>query len=164
MPATKTKSPALAPRLHVPSALMAPGGLSVLTPFGEGACAKLTLDAMAIAAMQAKTSRGNIWALHAEKATCIDVRFWGVDGQVGPDDQRYVVDRIVAHEGVVAGHLAAVKIQIVEPKRHLSDPIPVFLAERLAWILRFRAVEPSALIVGIENFAADQLQHPGGEI
>src|SRR6516165_3074239 len=57
------------------------------------------------------------------------------DGQVGPDDQRYVVDRIVAHEGVVAGHLAAVKIQTVRPKRHLSDPIPVFLAERLAWIL-----------------------------
>src|SRR5262249_57391937 len=67
MPATKTKSPALAPRLHVPSALMAPGGLRVLTPVGEGACAKLRLDAMAIAVMQAKTSRGNIWALHAEK-------------------------------------------------------------------------------------------------
>jgi hypothetical protein len=30
---------------------------------------------MASAVMQAKTSRGNIWALHAEKATCIDVRF-----------------------------------------------------------------------------------------
>jgi hypothetical protein len=56
---------------------MAPGGLSVLTPLGEKACAKPTLDAMAIAVMQAKTSRGNIWALHAEKATCIDVRFWG---------------------------------------------------------------------------------------
>jgi hypothetical protein len=56
---------------------MAPGGLSVLTPLGEGACAKLTLDAMAIAVMQAKTSRGNIGALHAEKATCIGVRFWG---------------------------------------------------------------------------------------
>src|SRR5262249_62127494 len=56
------------------------------------------------------------------------------------------------------------KIQTVGPKRHLSNPIPVFLAERLAWILRFRAVEPSALMVGIENFAADQLPHPGGEI
>src|SRR5262245_66009034 len=67
MPATKTKSPALAPRLQVPSALIAPGGLSVLTPFGEGACAKLTLDAMTIAVMQAKTSRGNIWALHLER-------------------------------------------------------------------------------------------------
>src|SRR5262249_60464390 len=82
----------------------------------------------------------------------------------GPDDQRYAVDWIVAHEGVVAGHLAAVKIQTVGPKRHLSDPIPVFPAERLAWILRFRAVEPSALIVGIENFAAYQLPHPVGEI
>src|SRR4051812_32736196 len=40
MPATKTKSPALTPRLQVPSALMAPGGLSVLTPFGDGDCAK----------------------------------------------------------------------------------------------------------------------------
>jgi hypothetical protein len=57
--------------------LIAPGGLSVLTPLGEGACAKLGLDAMAIAVMQAKTSRGNIWALHAEKATCIDVRLGG---------------------------------------------------------------------------------------
>src|SRR5215510_13160330 len=61
MPATKTKSPALAPRLQVPSALIAPGGLSVFTPFGEGACAKLKLDAMAIAVTQAKASRGNIW-------------------------------------------------------------------------------------------------------
>jgi len=51
--------------------------LSVLTPFGEGACAKLTLDAMASAVRQGKATRGNIWALHAEKATCIDVRFWG---------------------------------------------------------------------------------------
>src|SRR6516162_8969782 len=67
MPATKTKSPALAPRLHVPSALIATGGLSVLTPFGEGACAKPTLDAMAIAVMQGKASRGNIWAPHLER-------------------------------------------------------------------------------------------------
>src|SRR5262249_34305901 len=50
-----------APRLQVPSALIAPGGLSVLTPFGEGACAKLKLDAMAIAVTQARASRGNIW-------------------------------------------------------------------------------------------------------
>src|SRR6516164_5705148 len=67
MPATKTKSPALAPRLQVPSALIAPGGLRVLTPLGEGACAKLRLDAMAIAVVQAKASRGNIWALHLER-------------------------------------------------------------------------------------------------
>src|SRR5215831_3571100 len=83
MPATKTKSPALAPRLHLPSALIAPGGLSVLTPFGEGACAKLTLDAMAIAAMQAKTNRGNIWALHAEKAMSA---FGGQSGHWLSDD------------------------------------------------------------------------------
>src|SRR5262249_32981100 len=43
------------------SALMAPGGLSVLTPLGEGTCAKLRLDAMAIAVTQARASRGNIW-------------------------------------------------------------------------------------------------------
>src|SRR5262245_36847144 len=35
MPATKMKSPALAPRRQVPSALMAPAGSSVLTPFGH---------------------------------------------------------------------------------------------------------------------------------
>src|ERR1700730_10142833 len=60
MPATKTKSPALAPRLHVPSALIAPAGLSVLTPFGEGACAKPRLDARAIALTQGRASRSNI--------------------------------------------------------------------------------------------------------
>src|SRR5215470_9101914 len=62
MPATKTKSPALAPRLHVPSVLIAPVGLSVLTPFGEGVCAKLRLDATAIAVMQGRASRCNMWA------------------------------------------------------------------------------------------------------
>src|SRR5262249_16682877 len=62
MPATKTKSPALAPRLHVPSVLIAPGRLSVLTPWGEGACAKPRLAAMAIAVTKAKASRGNIGA------------------------------------------------------------------------------------------------------
>src|SRR5262249_5071333 len=67
MPATKTKSPALAPRLQVPSALIAPGGLSVFTPLGEGACAKPRLEAMAIAVTQARASRGNIWALHLER-------------------------------------------------------------------------------------------------
>src|SRR5262249_41772493 len=49
------------PGAETPSALIAPGGLSVLTPFGEGACAKLKLDAMAIAVTQARASRGNIW-------------------------------------------------------------------------------------------------------
>src|SRR6478609_433500 len=60
MPATNTKSPALTPRLQVPSALMAPGGLSVLTPFGDGDCAKPGLDAMTSAATQESASRCNI--------------------------------------------------------------------------------------------------------
>src|SRR5689334_3099159 len=60
MPATKTKSPARAPRLQVPSALMAPGGLSVRTPLGEGGgdCASAALEAMASA--QQTASLGNI--------------------------------------------------------------------------------------------------------
>ena len=54
----------------MPSALIAPGGLSVLTPFGEGAYAKLTLDAMASAVRQGKATRGAIktegtWSLGA---------------------------------------------------------------------------------------------------
>src|SRR5262245_37890092 len=39
MPATKMKSPARVPRLHVPVGLMAPSGASVLTPLGEVDCA-----------------------------------------------------------------------------------------------------------------------------
>jgi hypothetical protein len=35
IPATKTKSPALVPRLHVPVLLIAPNGAKVLTPFGD---------------------------------------------------------------------------------------------------------------------------------
>jgi hypothetical protein len=61
MPATKTKSPALAPRLQVPSALMAPGGSSVLTPFGDCAWARAKLVARAIAGKQGRARRCNIW-------------------------------------------------------------------------------------------------------
>src|SRR6266513_868391 len=60
IPATKTKSPARAPRLQVPSVLIAPVGLSVLTPFGD--CAKLRLDATTIGT-QACASRCNIGVL-----------------------------------------------------------------------------------------------------
>jgi hypothetical protein len=35
IPATKTKSPARVPRFQVPVGLIAPGGDSVFTPFGE---------------------------------------------------------------------------------------------------------------------------------
>src|ERR1700716_1733598 len=60
MPATKTKSPALVPRLQVPSALMAPGGLSVLTPLGDGDCAEPEPDPRTAAVTKRKASRCNI--------------------------------------------------------------------------------------------------------
>jgi hypothetical protein len=82
--------------------------------------------------------------------------------EVGPYHQSDIVDWIVAHERVVAGHLAAVKIHAVRPKCDLGDPIPIFLAERFAWVLRLKAFEPLALIVGIEKLAPDQRVHPDG--
>ena len=84
--------------------------------------------------------------------------------QAGPDDQRDIVDGIVAHERVVAWHLAAVEIQTVRSKRHQRYPIPIPLALRRTRILRFRAVEPLALIGGTENLAPDQPAYPGGQI
>src|SRR4029078_9601847 len=57
MPATNTKSPALTPRLHVPSALMAPGGSSVLTPFGEVDCARPRPGARASAVRNSNAAR-----------------------------------------------------------------------------------------------------------
>jgi hypothetical protein len=48
--------------------------------------------------------------------------------EVGPYHQSDIVDWIVAHERVVAGHLAAVKIHAVRPKDDLGDAIPIFLA------------------------------------
>src|SRR5262249_53682635 len=64
------------------------------------------------------------------------------DRQARPYYQCHVVDRIVAHERVVAGHLASVKIHGVRSKGDLRDPIPIFLAERLAWVLRLETAEP----------------------
>src|SRR5215472_11482605 len=63
MPARNTKSPALAPRLQVPSALKALGGASVLTPgvatpLGGGAWARLGLDAMTMVMAAAAASAG----------------------------------------------------------------------------------------------------------
>src|SRR5438552_4111400 len=84
------------------------------------------------------------------------------DRQARPYYQSHIVDRIVAHERVVAGHLAAVEIHAVRPKGDLGDPIPIFLAERLAWVLWLKAVEPLALIVGIEKLAPDQRAYPDG--
>ena len=58
MPATKTKSPALTPRLQVPSALMAPGGLSVFTRLGCDDCA-LRLAAATSTSTPGSISRRN---------------------------------------------------------------------------------------------------------
>src|SRR5262245_37878552 len=60
MPATKTKSPARAPRLQVPSAFMLPGGARVLTPSGD--YAKAQLDAITIAIKQTTANRCNMSA------------------------------------------------------------------------------------------------------
>ena len=84
--------------------------------------------------------------------------------EVGPYHQSDIVDWIVAHERVVAGHLATVKIHAVRPKGDLGDPIPIFLAERFAWVLRLKAVEPLALMVSIEKLATGQRAHPDGQI
>ena len=40
--------------------------------------------------------------------------------------------------------------------------MPIFLAERFARVLRLKAVEPLALVVGIEKLAPDQRTHPDG--
>src|SRR5262245_34327592 len=86
------------------------------------------------------------------------------DRQARPYYQRHIVDWIVARVRVVAGHLAAVNIHAVRPKGDLGDPIPILLAARSTWVLRLKAVEPLALIVGIEKLASDQRAHPDGEI
>ena len=58
----------------------------------------------------------------------------------------------MTHERVVPGHLAAVKIHAVRPERDLGDAVTIFLAAPPARVLRLKAVEPLALIFGIENF------------
>src|SRR3954467_12960115 len=64
MPARNTRSPARAPRLHVPSVLMDPEGLSVLTPLGDGdrAKAKLAGNARAAERLNRHPSRFSICA------------------------------------------------------------------------------------------------------
>src|SRR6516225_1725729 len=71
--------------------------------------------------------------------------------EVGPYHQRDIVDWVVDHKRVVAGHFAAVKIHAVRPKGDLDDAKPIFLAGRVAGVLWLEAVEPLALMVGIEN-------------
>src|SRR6516165_1906558 len=86
------------------------------------------------------------------------------DRQVCPNYQRYIIDWIVSHARVVAGHFAAVKIHTVWPKGELGDSIRIFLAERVARVLRLRAVEPLPLRVGSEKLAPDQRAYPDGKI
>ena len=85
-------------------------------------------------------------------------------GQIGPDHERHLAGGVVAHEGVEAGHLATVKIDPVRSPAQLGDAVPVLLAVGLARVFGLHAVEPLALIVGVEHPAADQCLDPGGEI
>src|SRR5204863_6362651 len=65
---------------------------------------------------------------------------------------------------VEAGHLAAVKINRLRSPANLADAVPVLLALGLAWQLGLQAVEPLALILGVDDLAADQRLDPYGEI
>src|SRR6476620_1011830 len=63
IPATKTKSPALTPKLQVPSALMAPGGLRVLTPLGDVDWAKPSPGVIASVARHRRARRVSIFVI-----------------------------------------------------------------------------------------------------
>ena len=56
------------------------------------------------------------------------------------------------------------KINRVRSPAKLGDAVPVFLARGLARVLGLQAVEPAALIISVENLAANQCLDPGGEI
>ena len=84
--------------------------------------------------------------------------------QIGPNDERQLVGWIITDFRVEAGHLAAVKINRVRSPAKLADPVPVLLALRLARYLGLQAVEPLALIVGVEDLTADQRRDPCGAI
>src|SRR4029453_7443651 len=56
------------------------------------------------------------------------------------------------------------KINRVRSPANLADAVPVLLALGLAWHLGLQAVEPLALIVGVEHLASDPRLDPGGEI
>src|SRR3981189_445680 len=106
IPATKTKSPALVPRLQVPSALMAPGGLSVFTPLGEGDCAEPGPDTSTAAVTPRKASRCNILFLAGGR------RVGGMEVVHGFHDHDFLGRGIDAQfgEAVAAVALAALRI------------------------------------------------------
>src|SRR5204862_6489740 len=74
MPATKMKSPARTPRLHVPSFLIAPGGERVRTPLGEIDCARQGADARTKSARPARTDRCSIPQLSGRSGDVLGIR------------------------------------------------------------------------------------------
>lgn len=56
------------------------------------------------------------------------------------------------------------KINRVRSPAKLADAVSIFLALGLARILRLEAVEPAALVGGVEHTARNQCVDPSGEI
>jgi hypothetical protein len=56
------------------------------------------------------------------------------------------------------------EIDLVRPEGDRGDAVSVVLAFRLAWVLWLGTIQPLALIVGIENLAADERAYPGREV
>ena len=56
------------------------------------------------------------------------------------------------------------KINSVRPPADLGDAVPILLSFGLARVLELQAVEPAALIGGVENAARDKCVDPCSEI
>src|SRR4029077_20556031 len=65
---------------------------------------------------------------------------------------------------IVTGSLAAVKIYRVRPPAQSFDAVPVLLTVGHARVLGLQAVEPAALICGVEDAPGNQCLDPDGEI
>src|SRR5207253_3679229 len=65
---------------------------------------------------------------------------------------------------MIAGSLAAVKIYRVRAPAQSRHAVPVLLAVGHARVLGLQAVEPAALICGIEDAPGNQCLDPDGEI
>jgi hypothetical protein len=72
-------------------------------------------------------------------------------GQIGPNHERHAAVGVVAHERVEARDFAAVKIDGVRTPANLDDAVPIPLALGLTLVLGLQAVEPAALICGVEQ-------------
>ena len=75
-----------------------------------------------------------------------------------------MVGGVVADERIIAGRLTTVKIERVRSPMQLGDAVPVPLSIWLVRILKLHAVEPAALILGVEHSAGNQRPNPSGEI